>query len=333
MRSSHCHTGHRDSKRPYPHRMATVGSDAQPAIGREPATVPETRDEKALPRSEPGIKQINPDYGDITKLDESLYLNETNWVVWRGLITRIFQLCGVEAYVKGILPCPDPNVDPEGAENWSCNDVLSQIIISFNVTQSQRWNILMCTTAHEMWKNLEIANSSQESKALLARRRRLCHTTAGEGDNIIEHLEKLKKYRMNLTALGYTGKRLQICDSSFNEVIAESLPPSWDYFTGPYIRTWTFLDGDNPKTTISSQRFIELIEQEYRRRELRDRELLRRRSMHITTMYCKLCNKRNHNTDSCRFLGQPRCHGCGRFGHVTSDCQNNKGKKRKYEED
>jgi hypothetical protein len=202
-------------------------------------------------------------------------------VVWRGLITSIFRLCGVEAYVKGTLLCPDPKVDPEGAENWSCNDAFSQIIISFNVTQSQRLNISMCNNAHEMWKNLEDANSSQESKTLLAHKRRLCHTIAGERDNIIEHLDKLKKYRMNLAALGY--KRLQICDSSFNEIIAESLPPSWDYFTGPYIRNWSFMDGDDPRMEISSQRFIEVIEQEYYRRELCDRELSTRRPMHITT--------------------------------------------------
>jgi hypothetical protein len=347
--------------------MATVGSDSQPATGHGSATVPDTRDEKALPRSESGIERIKPsDYDDIIKLDEILCLNDTNWVFWRVHIIKIFRRCGVEGYVKGTLLPPDPNVDPEGAENWSYNDAYTRLIISFNVTQSQKVNTLMCKNAHEVWKNLEDANRAQESKTLLAYKRSLCHTTAGERDNIIEHLDKLKKYRQRINFVALCYKRFEICDSSFNKIIAESLPPSWDFFTGRFVGTRTFMDDDDPGTTISSQRFIEVIEQEYRRREQWDRKFLARQPTHITTyvgqpsfashkqnlltwsdfpalfcfpvqntsrMYCKLCKKRNHNTEFCRFLGQPRCGGCGRFGHDTSDCRNNKGKKRKYDED
>ena len=262
------------------------GSDAHPATGHRSAMVPDTRDENALPRSESqaGIERIKPDdYDDIIKLDEFLCLNDTNWVTWRVHIIKIFRLCGVEEYVKGTLLCPDPKVDPKSAENWSCNDAYTQLIISFNVSQSQRSNTSMCNNAHEMWKNLEDANRSQESKTLLAYKRKLRHTTAGERDNIIEHLDKLKKHRqqMNFVALCY--KRFKICDTSFNEIIAESLPPSWDYFTGRYVGTRAFMDDDDPGTTISSQRFIEIIEQEYRRRERCDRELLTRQPTHMTT--------------------------------------------------
>jgi hypothetical protein len=262
------------------------GSDAQPAAGHRSATVPDTRDENALPRSESqaGIKRIKPsDYDDIIKLDEFLCLNDTNWVVWRVHIIEIFRLCGVEGYVKGTLLCPDPNVDPKGAKNWSCNDAYTRLIISFNVTQSQISNTSMGNNAHEMWKNLEDANRSQESKTLLAYKRKLCHTTAEERDNIIEHLDKLKKYRQQMNFVAFCYKRFKICDSSFNKIIAESLPPSWDYFTGRYVGTQTFMDDDDPATMISSQRFIEIIEQEYRRRERCDREFLARQPTHITT--------------------------------------------------
>jgi hypothetical protein len=97
-----------------------VGSDAQPAIGHVSATVPDTRDEKALPRSESGIERIKPsDYCGISQLDEPLWLNDTNWMVWRVDMIYFFQLCGVDGYVKGTLPRPDPKVDLEGAANWS----------------------------------------------------------------------------------------------------------------------------------------------------------------------------------------------------------------------
>ena len=141
--------------------------------------MPDARDEKALPRSESGIERIKPsDYDDIIELDESLCLNDTNWLEWRVEMIQIFQVCGVEGYVKGTLLCPDPNVDPEGAENWSYNDTYTRFIISLNVTRSQKKNTLMCNSAHEVWANLEVANRAQAFETLFAYRRELCHTTA-----------------------------------------------------------------------------------------------------------------------------------------------------------
>ena len=260
-------------------------SDAQPATGHGSATVPDTRDEELLPRSESGIQRIKPsDYDDITELDESLRLNDTNWLEWRVEMIQMFKLCGVEGYVKGTLLCPDRNVDPEGAKDWSYNDSYTRLIISFNVTRSQKEkNTLNCKSAHEVWANLEAANSYQVSETYSAYGRELFHTTAGERDNIIEHLDKLKEYRQQANFAALCNERLNIPDDIFIRIITHSLPPSWDYFKGRYFGTHTFID-DDPGTTISSQRFIEVIEQEYRRRERWDREeLLARRPTHITT--------------------------------------------------
>jgi hypothetical protein len=141
----------------------------------------------------------------------------------------------------------------------------------------------MCNNAHEVWAKLEAANRSQACNTILAYRRRLFHTTAGEGDNIIEHLDKLKKYRQEVHFVALYNGRLKISDDYFNQIIAHSLPPSWDYFMGRYyVGTQTFIN-DNLGMAMTSQRFIEVIEQEYRRREQWDREFLARRPTHITT--------------------------------------------------
>jgi hypothetical protein len=60
----------------------------------------------------------------------------------------------------------------------------------------------MCNSAHEVWANLEDANRAQASKIIFAYRRKLFHTTAGERDNIIEHLKKLKKYHQQVNFCG-----------------------------------------------------------------------------------------------------------------------------------
>jgi hypothetical protein len=199
-----------------------------------------------------------------------IFLHIPNWPKSRATAITYANGC------KGTLLCPDPNVDPEGAENWSCNDYYTRVIISLNVTESQKRDILMCNSAHEVWTNLEIHNNSQASETLFAYRRKLCHTTTRERDDIVEHLVKLKKYRLEVNFAALYDERLGISDDSFNLIIAQSLPPSWDYFTGQYVGTSTFV-GDDPVTKINSQRFIAVIEQEYWRREQCDREYYARR--------------------------------------------------------
>jgi hypothetical protein len=252
--------------RPYP----------QPANGQRTAASPGSRDEKALPRSEPGIKQIRTsrfnDY--IVKLEDSLRLGNTNWVVWQAHMITKFQRCGVEGYVNGTIPCPDPADDLDGVENWSCNDNFARVLISWNVTASEQVHILGCDSAHEMWKNLEDVHGSRSHgfSTMLAQRRKLHCTTAKEGDNIVEHLDKLKQSRdrFNFAAIG--GESFEISDSSFVKIIAASLPgESWDSFTCNRL---------DDLGMVSPQRFIDLIKREYWYREQRDRENIR---THMTT--------------------------------------------------
>ena len=255
----------------HPHRTHPY---PRPAEGQRTAAARGTRDEKALPRSEPGIEEIDLNLlGYFLKLEDSLMLDETNWVVWRAHLIVKFRCCGIEGYANGTIPCPDRNVDPEGAENWSYNDAFMQHIILSNVTRSEDLNFLGCDSAHEMWKNIAEAHRTMGFKTLVALKNKLCRTTAREGDNIIGHLDKLKQYRneMNFAAIG--SETFKISDSSFNRIIAESLPWSWGSFTCNYFPL-TDMDRDD-LGTISSQRFIELIEAEYWRREQWDREYIR----------------------------------------------------------
>jgi hypothetical protein len=51
------------------------------------------------------ITKIDHLNSSITKMKERL--DDTNWVVWRELIRRIFAITGVEPYVYGRLACPN----------------------------------------------------------------------------------------------------------------------------------------------------------------------------------------------------------------------------------
>ena len=54
----------------------------------------------------------------------------------------------------------------------------------------------------------------------------LFHTTADEGDDIIEHLNKLKEAWEKLNMLD--NKNFFIPDTQFKALLVFSLPPSWD---------------------------------------------------------------------------------------------------------
>jgi LTR polyprotein gag-polypeptide-like protein len=119
-------------------------------------------------------------------------------------------------------------------------------------------NILACDHAHEAWMELEVANRYQGFKTMLAARRKLCHTTAEEGDNIIEHLDKLDRYHRETNVAAMGDKRFEISDFSFNLIIAQSLPPSWDHVTSYFVdvRTGQTLTDVDPRTMINSQQFM-----------------------------------------------------------------------------
>ena len=250
-----------------------TSSHPQPAKRQRTTADPDTRDEKALPRSEAGIKQIRKSpTNHFIKLPGSLRLNDTNWDVWRAHMITQFQNCGVEGYVNGTIRCPDPAADLEGVDNWSCNDNFARVLISWNVTPREQVRILGCDSAHEMWNNLEDAHESQGSKRykpIFAQWRKLFGITAKEGDNIVEHLDKLKqcRHRINFEALG--GKQYEISDTFFISIIAVSLPPSYEDFM---VTTIDGVDDSGMFSTFSPQRFINLIEREYRYREQCDRE-------------------------------------------------------------
>ena len=62
----------------------------------------------------------------------------------------IFRVCKVEEYIKGTLLCPDPNVDPEGASNWSYNDAYTHLIIFM----SHNDGVVVLMDVHEIQKSL-----------------------------------------------------------------------------------------------------------------------------------------------------------------------------------
>jgi len=57
---------------------------------------------------------------------------------------------------------------------------------------------------------------------------------AQEGSNIADHIMNLKKQWDQLTLFGENNRLMD--DALFKQVIAQSLPQSWNQFTNPYVQ-------------------------------------------------------------------------------------------------
>ena len=202
--------------------------------------------------------------------------------------------------------------------------------------------------SNHMWLSLQSMDESTSHLILTTHLCTLMNTTAAEGDNIIEHISKLKQCWDQLSLFGDTNYR--ISKFLFKCIIASSLPESWDQYTDQFIAgQLDFVDMD-PKKNIDNQQFIGILKQEYKRQESRKpgatkpseqaliaygrdntRPPLASRISGDTynqnrtsppQMHCRICKLSNHYMRDCRFKGKPKCATCGRFGHKTKDHHN-----------
>src|ERR1700735_707137 len=287
----------------------------------------------------------------ITRLVEPL--DETNWNIWRERIRRVFKVCGVLPYIDDTIPCPNKETHPEDYHAWEFNDSYAQCLISNNITANQMINVSRLDTARQMWVSLQAVHASRGYQYAIAIERSLFSTRAEEGQDINEHLNKLKETWEKLNILN--NPNFAISDIQFKTIIASSLPESWDVFTTPYVGGHV---DETPGVTdtrqkVNTQEFIGIIKEEYIRRKERgnmtthtnyqassnsqfQQPLVNRLKDRIhqndnDNNRCRNCNLIGHRTNDCKWLGQIRCRECNWFGHKAKDCRRKGKGKRKVE--
>ena len=279
----------------------------------------------------PTIERVKMNHNSaITRMNDPL--NDTNWIIWHE---RMSLLCEVEGYAKGEIEKPNAKDDPEGAANWTINDTYARVLISSNVTSSEMIHISGSKTAHMSWSNLEAVHDCKGHQTTIACTQNLYHTVAREGDNIPEHLTKLKQYWERINLMG--DNDFKISDIQFKVIISASLPPSWDTFVESYVGRRRGMKEIDPKKLMGSQEFIGVIKEEYIRQKARNEEwvyqamnankplLAERIDASTSSMkYCQRCKKKNHSTQECRSKNSEQCTICKKHGHATRDCWHRK---------
>ena len=311
-----------------------------------PATSTVSNNVSSVSQTQQAIKKIEPVASSISKLREPL--DDTNWTVWRDRITRVFTYCGVDGYINGTIKRPDPtSIDPNAATIWDTNNVYAQILITNNISKGQMVHVSRMATSHEIWNSLRSIHETKDYRIAIHIQRSLFRQMIVDGGNVIEHLAQLKLQWERLNVLD--DRDFHIPDKQFKTIIASSLPESWDVFTEPYVGGRIGTAENDPKKLMSSQEFIGTIKEEYLRRQTRDGNNAMTNYVNNThqkknarpfanciqnapsTLRCNNCQQTTHDTDSCRWLGQPRCTKCTWFGHIASECR--RGPKRKREDD
>jgi hypothetical protein len=132
--------------------------------------------------------------------------------------------------------------------------------IQCNLTDTQMVHINKCKTAFNIWRSLEGVHDNKGHQALIVYTRTLYHLATEEGNNIHNHLNKMKEGHECINIMG--NACLNIVDDTFKILICQLLPLTWDNFTDAYISSQTFTSED-PCTAVSLQQFIGILKNKY----------------------------------------------------------------------
>ena len=125
---------------------------------------------------------------------------------------------------------------------------------------------------------------------------------------------------------------MKVNDDDFANILAASLPKSWDPFTSSY------MGSQSGTTPLTSQQLIGLIREEWTRRgggttetamsaqQSKGKVKGKSKGKTYKQKKCHICGRTNHLAKDCYHKGKSKCENCGRFNHKTSECRAPKDK-------
>lgn len=91
-------------------------------------------------------------WGDVAVLDK----NTNNYAAWSRHVVRILQLSsGLDQYLDGSLPAPNPHYEPRANRHWKLNNAAIQAFLFLKCASSEHQFIENCTTAEDIWNVLK----------------------------------------------------------------------------------------------------------------------------------------------------------------------------------
>ena len=249
-------------------------------------------------------------------------LNDENWVAWKGQIWPMLELNGVDSHCEGPGIAP-PVTDVDWHAEWDRAERVARIIISNNLSVPQFIHVSQAATVRQMWDNLRAVHEVRGQQSINALRRTLYDTKAQEGDDILAHAMKMCLLQADLHMMGS-----MVNDNDFANILAASLPKSWDLFTASY------MGSQNGVKPLSSQTLIGLLREEWTRRGGSMEMAMNAKQSKggkgggkakgngkkTKEKKCHICARTNHLAKDCYHKGKSKCENCGCFNHTMSEC-------------
>ena len=198
-----------------------------------------------------GITQINK-------------LSDNNWVNWWQDILRMLTFLKVKGYPLGLVPRPDPVLNPEINEAWIHNNSYTLYLISLTLSESQKIHISQQNMSNVAWTLLTDFHEMQDHDTITSWLKSLFQTVAEEGPDISKHISKLLNWYEQIKVTD--NPEIQITDTLFQLIITNSLPASWNFFTKAYVHCHTGIPEIDYKMHIPSSKLISIIKEEYEHR-------------------------------------------------------------------
>ena len=352
---------------PYPDDAVDYGDEEWDGLQGEtsatdhPEPIVPTPSEELVPFDPYKITPIDIcSLGPMSRLPNSF--DGENWDHWCGQMTRLFNTTGAASYVDGTLGQPDLDC-PRDLALWKKNDNLIQTLITQNIKANQSFHVNNEVSAYSMWHALcdvfDIKGHQTGTEIL----RSLFRLQAQEGDDIGKHVFELKQIWECLNNLGEDAG-VSFSPYCFKNIIASSLPSSWDNITDPYLGLPTLNEKDSKKL-MGPQQFIGFLKDKYQGQQartdgsnnqafsantnssssssMRARPPRKPKSKLLTDRIgpkphsnpksepwynYTLCRTPYHTTENCRNKNKPKCDKCGYHGCDPNRCQGKREQKR-----
>ena len=261
------------------------------------------------------------------------FLGDDNWSPWKQDVQLHLRITGLIGYAQGTITCPDESSDQESYDNWVYNDMCAQEIIRERVEEQQKQVISNCDTARQMWTNLEKIHQPCGHRSIANLVRELHDHRPQEGDDIIAHLKAVQEIWDKIVLI-CPESSLPYTPQTFKQILAYSLPHTWDNFTERF-------ELDPAKQNISVHTWIGMVNEEFQQRLKREGKtyetqyastqksgntLLNRiggsaASDTKDTDRCKYCWRPSHKSEDCWSLIKTKCKHCNKPGHPEKNCR------------
>ena len=174
-------------------------------------------------------------------------LDNNNWIAWKGQIMPMLQLNGVWGHCIGTDLCPIDN--PHKAGQWDMVEMVAKMMISVNIQPLQFVHIAQAIMVHEIWENLMSVHEIRGQQTITAQWHTLYCTTTVEGNDIDEHLLRLRSLQTELHQMG-----MMVTDREFKNLVTTSMLALWN----PWLSTYSQQHAD-----ATSQTMINMMKDEW----------------------------------------------------------------------